>query len=270
MQQTGLITNDRALLALHGKVAQRLFPKSKLVGGAGGPAARKPPDKEWIPSDQQKLHVDKSLFDLRKRKLLRAYDSHVVARRWIEQAEVRARMNLEMRILAEQNLAASLQNSEDAARKLRDEIARFLDADHDWRVAPGFGYRASRMAYSKHNEAARATHAALDSIAGARSAAETLRGLASGQRSRLRPPHASGDVWRQGFVAVLCFCWKDLTGQNPTADSHLFRRFVDDCYLSLAGNEYTAACGLDDELPQFESWIGVIRTVVKGLESRPD
>ena len=136
------------------------------------------------------------------------------------------------------------------------------------------------MDYSKHNEAGRATDAALDAIAAARRATETLRGLASAQRAQLIPSHASGDVWRQGFVAMLCFCWRDLTGQNPTAESHLFRRFVDNCYLSLAGNEFTASCirvpntklvvDHPDELPPFKSWIGVVRTVVKDFESRPD
>ena len=267
-------------MALRDKVARRLFPKSKLIRGAVAPAARKPPEKEWIPSNQQELPIDDSLFELQKRKLLRAYDSHVVARRWIELAELRAWMDLEKRRSSEQHLAASLQNSEDAARKLGDKIAEFLAASHDWRVAPGFGYRASRMDYSKHNEAGRATDAALDAIAAARRATETLRGLASAQRAQLIPSHASGDVWRQGFVAMLCFCWRDLTGQNPTAESHLFRRFVDNCYLSLAGNEFTASCirvpntklvvDHPDELPPFKSWIGVVRTVVKDFESRPD
>ena len=274
----------KALLALSGHVAKRLFPRSKLgpvpISPAGielsdeewsplSPAARKPPAKEWIPSHQQELPIDHSLSELRKRKLLRAYDGHVVARRWIELAELHARMDLEARRFHDQSRGAVLQNSKDAAQKLLDGIAEFLDADRDWALAPGFGYRAKRMDYSKHSEAGRAIHAALAAIATARTAAETLRDLAIAERNRRIPPNASGDVWRKGFVATLCFGWRDLTGQNPTADSTHFRRFVDDCYLSLAGNEFTASCGPDNELPKFKSWIGPIRTVVRDFEARP-
>ncbi|MBR0969620.1 hypothetical protein [Bradyrhizobium japonicum] len=257
---------DAALLALRHQAVRRLFPQSMITKG-GQPAAR----GDWIPSRAQWLAIDDCLDGLPERmRSSKISNAHIEARRWIVLAVTRAALELETRRFAEREHGASLENSEDAARRLAEEIADFLATAREWRVAPSFGYRASRMNYTRHNDVAKATHAVLDTIANARDAARKLAEFARAERDRLIPPHAPGDIWRQGFVATLCFGWKHLTGTDPTPDGGRFYRFVSKCYDSLKGGGGTASRVDADRLPPFDDWTGVIRTVVKDLKGRPD
>lgn len=266
-------TNDGALLDLCGRprgqrasqVVLRLFPQSIILKN-GQPPAR----GDWTPSRAQRLAIDDFLGTLPERmRSSTVSNAHIEVRGWIVLAVTQAGLELEKRRFAEREHGASLENSEDAALRLAKEISDFLATARDWRVAPSFGYRASRMNYTRHNEVAKATHAALDTITNARNAARKLAEFARAERDRLIPPHAPGDIWRQGFVATLCFGWKRLTGVDPTPDGGRFHRFVSKCYDSLKGNGSTASRDAD-KLPHFDEWTGVIRTVVKDLKGRPD
>jgi hypothetical protein len=239
-----------------------------MIAKSGEPLVR----GDWIPLRAQRLEIDVFLDGLPPSTFSsKVSNIHVESRRWIILAVEQACLDLEKRQIAERELGAILQNREDAARALAKLIADFLQASPDWRVAPGFGYRASRMNYTQHNDVAKATHAALDAIVKARDGALKLAQFAGAERERFIPPHASGDIWRQGFVALLCFSWRHMTDRDPTPDGDRFRAFVEKCYASLAGNDSTASCADDEnELPSFRGWTGVIRTVVKDLKSRPD
>jgi len=223
----------------------------------------------WIPSREQRLPIDDCLDGLparmRSSKISSAY---IAARCLIIHAVERAGLELETRRVAEKEVGPLLQRRAAAASGFADQIDRFIAKNQDWRVASGFGYRAARMDYTQRNDDAKAAHSALDAIATARDAACKLAELARAERNRLIPPHAPGDVWRQGFVSVLCDGWLSLTESDPTPDGGRFRRFVLSCYDSLEGNSSTASRASTDGLPEFDEWIGVIRTVVKDWKGR--
>lgn len=266
--------NDVALLALRGRprgqqatrVVRLLFPQS-VIAKSGEPTVR----RDWIPLQAQRLPIDFFLSGLPTRTFSsKASHIHVEARRWIILAVEKACLDLEMRQVAERGLGAALETFRHKAADLAGNIADLLNAADDPRLpvrsalVPGFGYRTARMDYLQRNDVAKATHAALDTIANARDAALKLAEFAGAGKDHLIPGHTSGDVWRQGFVSRLCFGWRDITGCDPTPDGDRFRGFVENCYASLAGA--TNANGL----PHFRGWTGVIRTVVKDLKSRPD